>query len=214
MVFKLSGDLNRWGIGKIGRGLINSEKDKFWLDIPKNASQTTIHGLTNRHPNDGKWVPINSENFKVNSIQKYLIVRDPIQRWVGSSVELAWHHHKTKSEGNFFARKNLKEWYDMHARPDLHHLPQWVWARHLDLHDNTTFIIMDNKKIKLKLNKTFSDYNFDVNVNYSEDNEFKKKIKYRIMDEFMTDHVFVDKLKDYYAEDYDLLELAYTSSGH
>jgi len=147
MVFKLSGDLNRWGIGKIGRGLINSEKDKFWLDIPKNASQTTIHGLTNRHPNDGKWVPINSENFKVNSIQKYLIVRDPIQRWVGSSVELAWHHHKTKSEGNFFARKNLKEWYDMHARPDLHHLPQWVWARHLDLHDNTTFIIMDNKII-------------------------------------------------------------------
>lgn len=214
MVFKLSGDLNRWGVGKVGKGLINPEKSKFWLDIPKNASQTTIHGLTNRHINDGKWQPINSEDFKVNAIQKYLIVRDPIQRWVGSSVELAWHHYKHELNDDFFTRKNLREWYDMHSKPDLHHLPQWVWARHLDLYNDTTFIIMDDKDIKLKLKKVFPDYDFDINVNYSQDNEYKKKIKYRIMDEFITDPIFVDKLQDYYAEDYDLLELAYTLSRH
>lgn len=209
MVFKLSGDLNRWGIGKIGSGLIHPDKTRFWLDIPKNASQTTIHGLTNRHKNDGKWQPINSSDFNVNKTHKYVIVRDPIQRWVGSSVELAWHFHKNGSKGDFFAEKNLREWYDMHAKPDLHHLPQWVWARYLDLYNGTTFIIMDDKDIKLKLKEVFPDYNFDINVNYSEDNEFKMKIKYRIMDEFMTDPIFVDKLKDYYAEDYDLLELAH-----
>lgn len=185
-----------------GNCYFNHEKRKTWIDIPKNASKTISHHLL-RSKN---WKPGSFVKEKIYDYNSYAIIRDPIDRWRGSTIEVAYHYFHIKNYDIIELEKWLehKNWKNFDSIGDLHHQRMSYFVGGLT---NITWISLDNnfeEKIKLHLG-------IDpplVKINATEENEYKKIIAPYI-DDMLSDNNFIDKLLLYYESDYNILSSLY-----
>ena len=182
-----------------GKCFVNHDSKKIWIEIPKNASKTVSHHLfRSRLWKNGNYIHDDLFDYK-----SYAVIRDPIQRWKGSTIELASHHmlHNKNNYGllpQWFENRNLKNFSFVN---DIHHRKMEYFVDGLK---NVTWVAMDkNFEQSIK-------YNLDikedlVKLNCTKENEVKKRIV-PYVEKILSDEDFVAKLKQYYKEDIDLFE--------
>lgn len=182
-----------------GNCYFNHSKKRVWIDIPKNASKTIGHHL--RRSKD--WKNGNYIEEGIYSYNAYAVIRDPIKRWRGSTIEIAFHH----LQYNNFNYDLLPEWFmhkdwkNFEKRHDLHHLTVDYFTKGLE---NITWIPL-NRNFE-ELVKTYLEIEEPLEwMNSTEENEHKKRIE-PYVDELLDDSAFISKLKDYYRRDFEIFE--------
>ena len=182
-----------------GKCFYNQTEKKLWVEIPKNASKTVSHHLIRSSLwKNGNYIHDNLFDYKC-----YAIIRDPIQRWKGSTIELA-SHHMLHNKNNYdllpqwFKTRNLKNFTFIN---DIHHRKMEYFTEGLQ---NVTWIAMDENfeqsiKYHLGIKEDL------VKLNSTLENEVKTHIV-PYVEEILSDSDFVNKLKQFYKEDIDLFE--------
>jgi hypothetical protein len=178
-----------------GNCFYKHDEKKMWIEIPKNASKSISHHLLRM-----KWKNGNYIEDKTYDYEAIIVVRDVIDRWKGSTLEICYHHafHNkfdlSKFEPWFFSR----DWKNFVKRGDIHHQPLSYFCKNLT---NPHYIAMDSnfdENVKNSLGIT----NLKT-INSTKENTEKLKLK-PYVDELLTDQSFLEKLYDYYKEDQEL----------
>lgn len=180
----------------IGKGLCSPEKTHFWLNIPKCASNTVSYYLIKN-----QWKKSHVTENKYEKI--YVCLRDPIERWKASTIELCYHHlimHKNGFDDfeQWFKKRNFSN-FDKNV--DLHHVRQVDFLYFCDL-PKCEFVYMDEHFDK-KIKSIFDIQEVMVKKNTTKENDLKIKAEPYVAS-LMTDS-FIKKLKDFYHLDYELI---------
>lgn len=176
------------------RGLISPDHKRFWINIPKNGSNTISQIIFHQQ----RWRDAHYHQY--SNLTKYAFVRDPVDRWKKCTIELCYHHFEHNSfveDWDLFHKVfEDRKWYEFYNHPlDLHHVPQ---SRFID-RDTEVYYLNDKN-----ITKVFGLISPIVRVNQSAGNNWKERIE-PFVDSLMTKE-FVDIIKEFYAEDYKLLE--------
>ena len=187
-----------------GNCFVNHDNKKMWIDIPKNASKS-IGWHLRRSPD---WKNANYIQDKIYDYKTYAIVKDPIQRWRGSTIELAFHflfHNKYDYSllGEWF---KVRDWKNFESKGDIHHFNIEYYTQGLN---DIVWIPIDDKFEEtvcnyLEINEPL------VKLNSTEENEHKKHIEPHL-DKILSDLEFINKLKNFYARDYEILNSVLTN---
>lgn len=181
-----------------GNCFYNHVEKRMWVEIPKNASKSISHHLLyNMGWKNGNYIKDNIYDY-----EPIVIVRNSIDRWKGSTIEICYHHmqyNKFDFTGfeQWFQNKNFK---NFEKRGDLHHQPISYFCKNLS---NMKYIAMD-ENFKENVKSTFGIENLKT-INSTAENEHKRKIE-PYVDEILKDENFITKLKQFYKEDIELFE--------
>lgn len=182
-----------------GNCFYEHSQKRLWIDIPKNASKSISQHLRFKL----KWKHGNYVKDNIFDYESIIVVRDPIQRWKGSTIEVCFHHlfHNKYSFENFETWLERKNWKNFDRIGDLHHKPiSWFCDNRLS---NKKYIAMD-KNFNQTVESIFGIKDL-VTLNTTADNKYKKQVEPYI-DEILSDESFLNKLKEYYKEDIELFE--------
>jgi hypothetical protein len=186
--------------GLIESGLTNQDQTRFWLSIPKCASNTISSYLLRMG-----WKDAAVNDKKYQEIQVFL--RDPISRWKSATLELCHHHLQHNQDDDKQAQ--FKEWFlnrkfqDFDHNVDLHHVRQTDFLYCCDI-DACNFTLID-KDIDNKIKNIFSIKQEIISKNTTKGNE-NKEIALPYVEEIMNDQNLIDKIKDFYRSDFELIE--------
>lgn len=182
-----------------GNCLYNHSQKKMWLDIPKNASKSISYHLLNMGWKNGNYI-----DDEIYDYQTFIIVRDVLDRWKGSTIEICYHHVQYNlfdftDFGKWFKENNWKE-FDKNI--DLHHQKLSFFNEGLS---NIKYIAMDrNFEYNVKNNMNIQDD--IIQRNSTIENEHKLKIK-PYVDELLSDETFRNKIYDFYEDDQRIFNL-------
>ena len=183
-----------------GNCFYNHKEQKMWLDIPKNASKSISHHLLRMGWKNGNYIKDNKYHYEA-----VIVVRDVIDRWKGSTIEICYHH----AQYNKFDFSNFDQWFgsrnwkNFERRGDIHHQPLSYFCRDLI---NPHYIAMDSNFLETVKN-VLGIENLKT-INSTLDNEHKIKIE-PYVDELLSDSQFIDKLYNYYKDDQDIFTSKY-----
>lgn len=182
-----------------GNCFFNHAEKKVWIDIPKNASKSVGYHLR-RSPN---WKNGNYIEEKIYDYTAYAVVRDPIKRWKGSTIEVAYHYiHYIKYDYSRLEKWfEAKNWKNFDRINDLHHKKLDYFTKGLQ---NINWISLDSSDFEQTIKQHLDIEEDLVRLNSTEENEAKKHIE-PYVDKILSDHVFINKLKSFYATDYEIL---------
>ena len=190
----------------IHKGWVSDDDQIFWIEIPKNASKSVSAFCL--HSN--KWREAKMTDPDIVNYHKMIVLRDPIDRWLKSSLELvfhAWEHAGGQQTWNESNLSNLNEWFNrrnfVRALDDIHLWRQTRYLHGLNI-DKCKFIHIKSG-IADPMEKILG---YPVRLrheNATHDNEIKEMFRERVKS-FLDDPDNVDHLRDYYAPDYNLLE--------
>lgn len=188
----ITGDYN-------GNCLYNHPQRKMWVDVPKCASKSISKSLMNIQWLSGNYVEDNIYDY--NSV---VVVRDVLDRWKGSTLEICYHHiqYNYYDLSNFESWFYDKDWKNFVVLNDIHHYEISFFTKGLQ---NIDYVAMDDKfeeRLKQKLGITSLS-----SVNRTKDNEYKVKVK-QYVDDLLSDDAFVNKIYEYYKTDQDTFEKA------
>ena len=187
--------LGRWAhLGhRLGECWVDEVNDVSYIHVPKNASSFVKGVLMGC---GGFWH--HSETL-VNSKENLVLLRDPIDRWCSGITQYLHNSKLDLSIDEIFDRITFDDHTDL----------QTYFLQGVDL-DHATFILV-NDSLKANLNDWIYDRayrtNVDIAIQYnasSEDDRRTTKEYYIKLLEQRPDLVL--KLKDYFAEDYKLIE--------
>ena len=193
--------------------IISGDKSSFYISIPKNASKTCGRIILDTRA-ECNWEEkrVISDHELIQGSNGFAVIRDPIERWVGSSLELIKHRleHYTYEEtmNGWFSIdrfKNIENWFDIHYYPQINHFIN------CDIR-NIDFIFL-NKNFNNNLEKYLNNnLGISRNITVSELNSSKKEndIRFKIrpmIEEILEDSKFKEKLLDFYKQDYELIEI-------
>ena len=182
-----------------GNCFYNHEEKRLWIDIPKNASKSVSHHLRYNL----KWKNGNYIHDQIFDYESIIVVRDPIDRWKGSTIEVCFHHlfHNKYDFTNFEIWLQRRNWKNFDRIGDLHHQPlSYFCSNKLT---NKKYIAM-NENFAKTVESVFGIKDL-VTLNTTADNEYKKQIEPYI-DEILSDESFLNKLKGFYKEDIELFD--------
>lgn len=189
----------------IGKCYVNDSLSKFWIDVPKNASKTISQNLWNQGWRDGDFTK--EENI-ANSYEPSVVLRDPIARWLSGSLEISFHmyHYYDYDIAKFIERFEFFDFRNFEKRNNIHLLKYADLIGNLDRSKIHYFFLDDlnfDSKVKAYFNIT-TDLKY---INKTETNERKNEILPYIA-EIYNEPGFVDKLLEYYSDDYVLIDYA------
>jgi len=175
-----------------GNCYLNHTERKMWLDIPKNASKSVSHDLMRMGWKNGNYI-----RDSIYDYEAIIVVRDVVERWKGSTIEVCYHHlqYNNFKFDNFAAWFERKNWKNFKSIGDLHHQPLSYFCRDLT---NPTYIAMD-KNFKLNISKALG-INDVKKYNSTIENEHKLKVE-PYVNELLSDPAFIEVLLEYYKED-------------
>ena len=125
----------------IGKCLVGNVDQQYWINIPKNASNSiSYHLLTQKKWKDGNWL-IDTD---IKNFQGVVVLKDPLDRWRGSTLELCYHFierndWKIDNFDFWFYKKNF---FEFDRSLDLHHVRQVDFLQALDC-DKLKFVYID-----------------------------------------------------------------------
>lgn len=181
---------------RLGKGLISKDKKQFWIEIPKNASNSMSEFLYY----DRDWKEANYYKIK-HDINYHVILRDPMDRWKKCIVEICNIQKEEKLKGRFdywFVRQkftNVYEYYDLHIVRQSDFLINTPW-------DRTSFYHMHDRLSETIL-KNFNDEGPFPALNITKLN--KKKMRILDMVENLMNSEVENRLREFYALDYELI---------
>ena len=187
--------LGRWAhLGhRLGECWVDEVNDKTYIHIPKNASSFVKGVLMG---SGGFWR--HSETL-VNSDENLIVLRDPIDRWCSGITQYLYNSKQTLSINKVFDKITFDDHTDL----------QTYFLQGVDL-DRATFMWVDDD-LRANMNDwiTGCGYrtNVDIAIEYNasrDDDRITTKNYYTELLEQQPELVL--KLKDYFAEDYKLIE--------
>jgi hypothetical protein len=186
-----------------GNCYVHNNSKKLWIEIPKNASKTISYHLY-KSPN---WRNGNYIKEGLYDYSHYAIIRDPIKRWERSTLEICMHYlHYTKYDYISFDRWfKAKDWKNFDKMGNIHYFKMDFYTHGLD---NVKWISLDDANFEENVRSIFEIEEKLMKINSTEENEFKKSIE-NYINEILSDSEFIQKLKDYYADDYAILDSIY-----
>jgi len=192
----------------IGRGKLTSN-NMFWVNIPKNASNSVNRAISGRDFNwlDGVFVnPIVKEN------KALVILRDPVERWYKCFLE-SWNIAHEMSGYRYLDEPELFwENWEVHKNKwtrfeytnqyfDLHLIRQRDHLIGLDI-DNAIFVYMDESfadNMKYVLGKPLP------HINSTETNEFKQEVIRRMDGIVFNNEEVRERVQKAYEPDYAMI---------
>lgn len=193
-------DLTRYK-NHIGKCLVSDQECKFWVNIPKNASNSvSYHLLRQKRWYDDNWF----NNPKILKYKGIVVLRDPLSRWKGSTLELCYHH----IERNQWKTDNFEEWFEKRnffnfdKNLDLHHVRQVDFLRGLDL-DQLTFVYVDDYFEK-EICRVLDIASPLKQINIASQNKYKMLIEPYVT-QMLENTELLEKIKNFYEDDYSLL---------
>lgn len=184
----------------VGKCLVNDKLETIWIEIPKCASKSISHSLLANAWKDNNWL----DNTILKKYNAVAIFRDPVKRWIGSTIELCFHH----LEHNRYDFENFREWFDnqdfynFDKNLDLHHLPQHVFLLDFPL-DNIEIVNLGSRNFASKLHKSLKIQKLS-NKNQTKTNIFKTEIEPFVI-ELLEKTDIEDKILDFYQRDIEFL---------
>jgi hypothetical protein len=187
--------LGRWAhLGhRLGECWVDEVNDVSYIHVPKNASSFVKGVLMGC---GGFWH--HSETL-VNSKENLVLLRDPIDRWCSGITQYLHNSKLDLSIDEIFDRITFDDHTDL----------QTYFLQGVDL-DHATFILV-NDSLKANLNDWIYDRayrtNVDIAIQYNasadDDRRTTKEYYVKLLEQ---NPDLVLKLKDYFAEDYKLIE--------
>lgn len=202
-------ELHKKTSGFIGRCLVSPDRKRFWVNIPKNASNTISNVLLNSGWKGDNYI----ESLDLALLSTPIVfLRNPFDRWYGSVAELCLHKYQSPD-----VNKDLNiflEWFENSAidmfikNPfiyDIHFIRQLDYCMGLNINE-TIFIHLDTPNINETIKKIF-DYDREVeNLNMSVDDAFKSLVRYNLKNAMNGNIWTTQYVEDFYSQDYYLLE--------
>lgn len=175
-----------------GRVWTSDSKQLCWLDIPKNASKTLSNFFQN-----SEWRASNLTTEPELALYKSIVIlRDPIDRWRKSVLELVYH------QWQYF--KNIEQWFEDRRFlnfGDIHLQRQTQYLHGMD--SNYCVFIKLDQELENKLATVLGQEVKLKHINATEENQVKLKYKDRVEELCEQYH---EQLHSFYAEDLALLE--------
>lgn len=187
----------------IGKCLASDLERKYWINIPKNASNSiSFHLLRQKQWRDSNWLT----DTKIIDYHGVVVLRDPISRWQGSTLELCYHylersHWSTENFNEWFKKRNF---FEFDRNLDLHHVRQIDFLHSLEL-DTLKFVYM-NCEFETSICKSLDISPPLKKINISSENAYKKLVKSHV-EELLENHELVEKIREFYQDDYDLIKM-------
>lgn len=184
----------------IGRCLVNYDIKHLWVNIPKNGSNTVSGHLLKLNWKDDNWF----DNKNLLDFKKTVVLRDPINRWKGSVIELCYHHleHNHWSFDNFDSWFVSKDFQNFDKWLDIHFLPQSSFL--YNLVNNISFVPMD-ANFNNCIREEFVITGPIQEKNITKNNSYKLKI-IPCVESLMSNSDLLEKIKTFYQEDYKLID--------
>jgi hypothetical protein len=187
--------LGRWAhLGhRLGECWVDGVNDKTYIHIPKNAS-SFIKGVL--IGSGGFW---HHSELLVNSSENLIVLRDPIDRWCSGITQYLYNSKQDLSIDEVFDKITFDDHTDL----------QTYFLQDVDLTHATFMLVDDNLRANMNDWITERGYrtNVDIAIQYNastDDERITTKNYYIELLEQRPDLVL--KLKDYFAEDYKLIE--------
>ena len=187
--------LGRWiHLGhRLGECWVDDVNDKSYIHIPKNASSFVKGVLIG---SGGFW---RHSELLVNSSENLIVLRDPIDRWCSGITQYLYNSKQDLSINEIFDKITFDDHTDL----------QTYFLQDVDLSHATFMLVDDNLRANMNDWITSCGYrtNVDIAIEYNasaDDDRITTKNYYIELLEQQPDLVL--KLKDYFAEDYKLIE--------
>jgi hypothetical protein len=187
--------VGRWAhLGhRLGECWVDKVNNITYVHIPKNASsfiKGTLIGC------GGFW---QRSDTLINSNENLIVLRDPIDRWCSGITQYLYNSKQLISEDRIFSKITFDDHTDL----------QTYFLQGVDI-DNSTFMCVD-ENLRNNLADWINNHgyrtNVDIAIQYNssrDDDRIRTKNYYVELLEQQPELVL--KLKDYFAEDYKLIE--------
>jgi hypothetical protein len=183
-----------------GKCFTDDKARKLFVEIPKCGSQTFTGPLfRNKGYKDNNW----NTNPEILDYEYFAIIRNPLQRWIKSTVELMFHHYEhSKSFDNVRnVSESLNYYYNFDDFLDLHHVPQYCFLEGLK-EENLTLCKLEDKELKNKFNQFF-DISFEYPDRNVTSNIEEKSVILDMLNKVLDIH-YADKIYSFYKKDFEL----------
>lgn len=181
----------------LGRGLSSLDGKQFWVNIPKNASNSMSAYLQDKNWQDANY-HINKEIRR--TAMNHVILRDPVERWRKCITEICYIDRPGKYIKKWFQDRrkdfiSVGVFYDLHLVRQADHIIDLDWRR-------TKFYNCDSTLAANILNE-FNNEGIFPEENVTDNIKIKKSIL-NWVDELLTDSL-KEKIQDFYRLDYELI---------
>lgn len=186
-----------------GECMSHPSSNLMYVYIPKNASSWTKPNLK-----DWNWESYNYHSDKLYDKHALVVLRDPIERWLSGIAEYMFLYHN-KSDSAHFSKTFFDIIFDRVALDD-HTEKQILFVEGLS-HSNCTFFWCDDnyrKYFSLFLNKIGMENRY-FNYEYQHTTQAsleRQKFKDIFTQALKNNSKYMKNLKDYFLEDYQLIE--------
>ena len=179
--------------------------DLIYINIPKNASALT----------GGKLREVGYNEYNYHILKKYdspayVVLRDPLQRWVSGIIEYLTRFVKTQEDVESLSNKLLIDIIFSKLEFDAHTDQQINFLQGIET-SNVTFVWLD-ENYKNKFSTFFAStqglpnhWNSSRPMNTTEQSSIKRQLKLTIAKLLDNNSLRVERIKDYYKHDYDLI---------
>ena len=182
---------------RLGKGLVSPKRTNFWVEIPKNASNSMSEFL---HYNRN-WKDCNRIQRKVIDAQYHVILRDPADRWKKCITEICNIYRQERVHSRFDYWFKRQEFTNLYKYYDLHIVRQVDFLIGLNWHQTNFYYLDDN--LSENILKAFDDTGPFPTLNVTRMNKSKMRILQMVEDLVTPD--FELQLKEFYALDYELI---------
>jgi len=216
-------ELQGYDYNKVG-SLLDPTGTKLYVDIPKNASSFTSELLWN-----SGWIHTNEDAVNLINLdllnEVVVILRDPIDRWISGISQYAMSHLLPKVEGYVPTEELFNNYYNHLVEKllfntvmfDDHTTPQYYFIQDIYPEIPRKYYLFSEslspsliKTLKLNPDKIPEDAkNIRVGISDKTDSRVRKRVIVDfIKDKVMNNDVLYNKIKDFYAKDYELIDQA------
>ena len=188
-----------------GTCLSRSDLDLMYVNIPKNASSWTKPNLM-----DHGWEFYNYHYDHLRHKHAMVVLRDPIERWLSGICEYFTLYHRNIDVAQFNSA-----FYDLITEQitfDDHTEKQVYFIEGLDPKKTTFFLCDADYKLYFAqflrnqgVDNNYQNYNHQHTTDNREDGDTRRSTFKQIFQPMLDNPAFVDRLKQHYAKDYELI---------
>lgn len=187
----------------VGKCYVNHELKKFWIEVPKNGSKTISHHIWSQG-----WVDGDFMNDDLEGYEPSIVLRDPLQRWLSGSLEISFqlYHYFNYDIKKFKERFYNFDFRNFEIRENIHLLKYTDLIGTLDK-SNIKYFFLEDPEFETKIKEY---YNIEDELYYVDrtDTNTRKEEIFSYIKNIYDEPGFVDKLNEFYKEDYELIQYA------
>jgi len=201
------GLLNRWDYKghTFGSCMTSDATDLMYVNIPKNASSWTKPNLK-----DWGWEDYNYHQDRLYNKQAMVILRDPVERWLSGVCEYFTLYHSdidvTQFNTAFYDFLMDQLTLDDHTEKQFYFIDglshrniTWFWC------DSTYRDCFSQFLKEQGFDNKYNRYNYQHTTENRKDGDARRSDFKKIFDPLLKNSKYLDKIKNHFNEDYELI---------